>query len=856
MGSTPREEVPASASPSASYCCYGCRFAHAVVQERGTEGAIRWTVIRLGLAIFFTMNLMAFTMTMWSLDVYDVEPDPFQLTLFEVFRWLSMVLALPVLLLLGIPLLQNAIESRGRQGYSTDLLIGLAVVAAYLTSVVNVVRDAGTTWFEVGAMVLVMMTLGRWIEAAGKHKATEALDRLMTLLPDVVTRVRRNAAEAETTTAPTTAPTAVPTAAESDAAEEWAGDTTGDREGEIPSTAVAVGDVLRIRAGDRFPTDAAVLRGRTTVDEQVFSGESVPIARTVGDPVLAGTVNLDGDILVRVTAPFRQGSFGRLLSVLQEARSARGSWQRLADRVASWFFPAVTLIAAGAFGWHLSSGVGVAIQTALSVLLIACPCALGLATPLAIWTSLSTAVRRQVLFRSGEAVERLAGAKAICLDKTGTVTTGQPSVSQAAALGDADVRHALSLAARLADASAHPFSRAVHAYADQRRRDAADQSADTDGTWQDVGMLSIRTVSGGGVEATTTDGRVVRLGSLEFACCDRHRAMGTFHTRQGSLAATHDAGDGGCCRLIGPRDVPLLTDPDMARPPDMCVSCGAAVPLNIRVQLDRLRMAADRQATSIVLLTIDGIPTFGFLISEMVRKEAAETIRNLSAAVDVVCVLSGDRPARGRALSDQLKVPGLKVECNLSPERKVIRVAEIRRQSGCTVMVGDGINDAPALAASDVGIAMGCGADVARDSAQICLLGNDLSRIPWALQLARRTRTVIRQNLFWAFAYNTGGVTLAAVGWLNPAIAAGLMIASSLLVISNSLRLLGDSGLPDEGFGGSAPSTDTGAEKGQAAKNQSLDATAGASRLSPGEETDEIASSSADRPVPTVGVSP
>ena len=189
-------ESAAPESPAAPlYCCYGCRFAHAVVQEQGDEGAIRWTVIRLGLAIFFTMNLMAFTMTMWSLDVYEVEADPFQRTLYQVFRWLSMLLALPVLLLLGVPLLQNAVESWRRKVYSTDLLIVLAVIAAYLTSVVNVVRESGTVYFEVGATVLVMITLGRWIEAAGKQKATESLDKLLTLLPETVTQVHTNGEE-------------------------------------------------------------------------------------------------------------------------------------------------------------------------------------------------------------------------------------------------------------------------------------------------------------------------------------------------------------------------------------------------------------------------------------------------------------------------------------------------------------------------------------------------------------------------------------------------------------------------------------------------------------------------------------
>jgi len=712
-----------SGAPSDSevYCCYGCRFAHAVVQEQGNEGAIRWTVIRLGLAIFFTMNLMAFTMTMWSLDVYEVKPDPFQRTLFEVFRWLSMIFALPVLLLLGVPLLQNSVESWRRKVYSTDLLIGLAVIAAYVTSVVNVLRGAGTTYFEVGATVLVMITLGRWIEAAGKQKATESMDKLLTLLPETATR---------------SGPDGIQTT--------------------VAADAISISDHLRIRAGERFPTDAVIQCGTTTVDEQVFTGESQPIARRVGDRVLAGTVNLDGDVVVEVTAGFKEGTFGRLLTTLQDARNARGYYQRLADRVASWFLPLVTLIAIGTFAWHLNAGVGTAIQAAMSVLLIACPCALGLATPLAVWTSLSTAIRHQVLFRSGEAIERLANVKAICLDKTGTLTTGTPRVLQTAFFGDHDADSTLRMAWRLADSSSHPFSKAVAVYAVQAKTNAPSKPLD------DPDFLSLKTVSGGGVEATTGDGKLVRLGSVEFSCCK-----------------LHDSDE---------------TSSDTA--PDLCVACKATVPLALRIQLDRFRMAADQQAASIVLLSVNRIPAVGFLLAEEIRPETRAALQQLIPKTASIHVLSGDRPAKGKFLGDQLQLSSVRLECSLNPEQKVARVGGIRRQYGTTVMVGDGINDAPALAASDVGIAMGCGADVSRDSALVCLLSNDLTQIPWAINLARRTRSVIRQNLFWAFGYNTVGVLLAAMGILNPALAAGLMIASSLLVISNSLRLLNDNDHP------------------------------------------------------------
>ena len=720
--------------PQAGYCCYGCRFAHAVVQEQGNEGAIRWTVTRLGLAIFFTMNLMAFTMAMWSLDVYDVEADPFQLTLFQVFRWLSMVLAIPVLLLLGVPLLQNAVESWYRRIYSTDALIVLAVVAAYLTSAVNVVRESGTIYFEVGATVLVMITLGRWIEATGKQKATESLDKLLTLLPETVTRI----------------------------------ELTGEQSS-IPAAGIAVNDLLRIRAGERFPTDAVIHRGTTSVDEQVFTGESLPVARKPGERVLAGTVNLDGDVLIKTTAEFKQGSFGRLLKTLQDARSVRGYHQCLADQVAQWFFPAISVVAVGTFAWHFTTGIGHAIQAAMSVLLIACPCALGLATPLAIWTALSTAVKHQVLFRSGEAVERLAVTRAICLDKTGTLTTGVPRVFQTAFFGDHDAKDVLELAQHMASASSHPFSRAVATHATSTTGMESPQGRSGNCRAQGIEsaesqpLHSIRTVSGGGVEALTVDGRQIRLGSVEFSCCKLHDNG----TRPQTPAA------------------------------DLCVGCKAGVSLELRIQLDRFRMAADQQSASIVLLSIDRIPAVGFLIAETIRQEARTALGLLATTTDSLHVLSGDRPSKGRFLSEQLNVPELKIECCLNPDQKVARIRQLRAAHGTIVMVGDGINDAPALAASDTGIAMGCGADVSRDSAQVCLLGNDLTQIPWAIDLAKRTRSVIRQNLFWAFSYNAVGVCLAATGMLNPAISAGLMIGSSLLVISNSLRLLRDESPPN-----------------------------------------------------------
>ena len=695
------------------YCCYGCRFAHAVVQEQGAAGAIQWTVIRLGLAIFFTMNLMAFTMTMWSLDVYRVDPDPFQQSLFEVFRWLSMVLALPVLMLLGGPLLQNAISGFRQRRYSTDPLILLAVAAAYLTSAVHVLSAEGPIYFEVGAMVLVMITLGRWIEAAGRQKATHALDALGALLPETALRL-----------------------------------TPGNErptEEQIPSTEILKGDRLRVRAGERIPVDARLTRGRTSVDEQVFTGESLPTEKHPGDPLLAGTVNLEGDIQITASEPFQQGSFGRLVQALQDARRARGRYQQLSDRMAACFFPIVSGVAAATFCWHLATGLSDAISVAMSVLLIACPCALGLATPLAVWTSLATAARHQVLFRGGAALEQLADAAAICFDKTGTLTTGSPRVTHLALLDElSDEDRAVM--ATLAHSSSHPFSQAIAEH--------LHDNGDTASLPESVSQL--RTVAGGGVTASV-DGHTFRLGSVEFACCHQTPAM-----EQGGSVGS------------------------------LCVNCQASVPLATRVQLDRLQMSADQQAASIVLFTRNQRPLCGFLITETLRPEAGAMITAAESLMPHVRILTGDRRARAQSLQQQLPLRTTQVLCELSPQQKLAHVQELQQQGCGTVMVGDGINDAPALAASDVGLAMGCGADVTRDCAAVCLLSNDLTRIPWAIHHARRTRRIMRQNLFWAFSYNSAGILVAACGLLNPALAAALMIGSSLMVISNSLRLLHD----------------------------------------------------------------
>ncbi|MCA9076662.1 MAG: heavy metal translocating P-type ATPase, partial [Planctomycetaceae bacterium] len=414
-------------SSQPSYCCFGCQFAASVTQESGDEGAARWTLTRLGLAIFLTMNVMVCTLVLWSFDVYRVDDSAgMSASLVELLRSLCLLLSAAVLLLLGQPIVDSSIQSLRRGVMSTDLLVMAGVGAAFVYSVTSVLRGTGQTYFEVGCMVLVMMTLGRWLEATSRIRATETLDELEQLLPDVVTAERDSGSQ------------------------------------EIPLADVEIGDRLRVQPGERFPTDGELAGGTATVDEQLVTGESWPVTKQPGDSVIGGTLNLDAQVSLRVTERPSGGTLSRLIAAVQEARQSQGTHQQLADRMAGWFLPVVTVIAVATFIIHgVTSDWGAGLMAAMSVLLVACPCALGLATPLAAWCSLDHAARKQVLFRSGESIEQLASIKAVRFDKTGTLTTDVAHVSRVHTDGHTHQTEIEARAIALAETSTHIFARSL-----------------------------------------------------------------------------------------------------------------------------------------------------------------------------------------------------------------------------------------------------------------------------------------------------------------------------------------------------------------------------------------------------------
>jgi heavy metal translocating P-type ATPase len=674
-------KAESSSTDEPCYCCFGCRFAAAV---RGAEdGASSGVLPRLALAVFLSMNVMAFTMALWSQDVY-ADPagqmDPTAIVLRGLFRYLCLLFALPVLFVLGGPLLANALASLRQGIWNSDLLLVVGVVASYLYSSYSVLRDEGPVYYEVGCAVLITVTLGRWLEATGKMRAHAALNDLERLLPDHARVV-----------------------------------TYGDSEQEIALAAVQVGDHLRVLPGERVPCDGRVMRQPITVDEQVLTGESRPAVKEVGDPAWGGSLNLDGEAFIEVTATSDAGTLARLIDQVRRARLSKGHYQRLADRLAGWFLPNAVACAIAATVWHtVFSGAEQGILAGLAVLLIVCPCALGLATPLAVWTALGQAARAGVVFRNGVALEKLAGIKAICLDKTGTLTTGEPAVSAFFAAASDREETVLGYAARLASASAHAYSQAIERFVSERMPGASGQL-----------LGEIRSRPGRGMVATLPDGARVCLGS--------------------------------------PR---LMTETGLEWDPELENGFG-------------------RSESSLACVGWGGAVRGVFAFREEVRPEAVAAIESLRQLGLHVAVLTGDSAERGATLARELHV---EVHAQLLPEDKVQQLAEARRRWGPVAMVGDGINDAPALVASDVGIALGCGTDLARDSASVCLLGNDLARLAWSIRLARGTVRTIRQNLFWAFIYNFVGVGFACTGRLNPVIAALAMVLSSLLVVTNSLR--------------------------------------------------------------------
>jgi Cu+-exporting ATPase len=567
-------------------------------------------------------------------------------------------------------------------------------------------------YFEAAAMITVLVLVGQVLELRARDQTGAAIRALLDLTPK---RARRIAADGT--------------------------------EDDVELAQVAVGDRLRVRPGEKVPIDGTVVEGRSTVDESMVTGESLPVAKADGSTVIGGTMNQAGGFIMRADAVGRDTMLARIVQMVASAQRSRAPIQRIVDRISGWFVPAVIAVAALAFAVWMLIGpqprLAFALAAAVSVLVIACPCALGLATPMSIMVGVGRGAQAGVLVKDAESLERLETVDTLVVDKTGTLTEGRPRVMAVEPTADIAENELLRLAAGLERGSEHPLAAAIVAAAAERGLPPAEA--------RDFAAPAGLGVSG------TVDGRMIAIGSRRFL--DEHG---------------------------------MLDDP---RPPAERAAEAAGV--------DRRAEALRQEGMTAVLVAIGGAAgakpdrVAGIIgIADPLKPTTADAIAALRAAGLRIVMLTGDDRTTAEAVGRRLGID--EIEAGVLPEGKTRVIERLRREGRGVAMAGDGVNDAPALAAADVGIAMGTGTDVAIETAGVTLLKGDLQGIVRARRLSAATMRNIRQNLFFAFLYNVAGVPIAAgvlypfFGLLlSPAIAAAAMSLSSVSVIANALRLRG-----------------------------------------------------------------
>jgi P-type Cu+ transporter len=618
-------------------------------------------------------------------------------------NWIQLVFATPVVLWAGWPFFVRGWQSLVTRNLNMFTLIAIGTGVAYVYSLAGTVapnifpatfRDHGgavPVYFEAAAVITVLVLLGQVLELRAREATSGAIKALLQLAPRTARLIDENGA---------------------------------DHEVEIDS--LKVGDILRVRPGEKVPVDGVILEGRSSLDESLVTGESMPVTKEVGARVIAGTLNQSGSFVMRAEKVGRDTLLSQIVKMVAEAQRSRAPVQRLADQVAGWFVPAVIVVALVAFGAWAWFGpeprLAFGLVAAVSVLIIACPCALGLATPMSIMVGVGRGAQAGVLIKNAEALERMEKVDTLVVDKTGTLTEGKPKVVAivpAAGFEDADI---LRLAASVERSSEHPLADAIVRAAKER----------------DLTLASVEgfdSPTGKGVTGTV-EGKTIHLGNAAFL-----KSLGI------ETAA-------------------------------------------LEAQAETLRA----EGATVINIAVDGKLAGVLAIADPVKPSTPEALKALAAEGIRVIMLTGDNRTTANAIARRLEISD--VEAEVLPDQKSAVVSKLRAQGRVVAMAGDGVNDAPALAAADVGIAMGTGTDVAMESAGITLLGGDLGGIVRARRLSQATMSNIRQNLFFAFIYNAAGIPIAAgilyptFGiLLSPIIAAAAMALSSVSVVGNALRL-------------------------------------------------------------------
>ena len=614
--------------------------------------------------------------------------------------WLQFGLATLVQVVFGARFYKAAYRAVRAGAGNMDLLVALGTSAAYGISVYELIVHPGEQmhlYFEASAVVITLVRFGKWLEARAKRQTTDAIRALNALRPERA-RIR-----------------------------------VGSEEHELPLAQVRIGMIVVVRPGERLPVDGVILEGRTHIDESLITGESLPVPKQADDPVTAGSINGEGAIAVTTKAVGAETTLARIIRLVETAQAEKAPIQRLVDRVSEIFVPAILVIALLTLAGWLIAGAGgeTAILNAVAVLVIACPCALGLATPAAIMAGTGVAARHGVLIKDAEALEIAHRVNLVAFDKTGTLTVGQPSLTAFEPIG-IERGAALALAAAVQRQSDHPLARAVVKAYEEAARAMDDDKATT--------ASKARAVPGRGVEAEI-DGRTLAIGSTRWL-----------------------------------NELGIALPPALASRAQQLESAGNTVSWLMRVG-----NGASGNVTPPAALAL-------LAFGDTVKPTARAAIERLKQMGIRSVLVTGDNHGSAASVAAAVGIDEFHAQVLPEDKARVIRDLKIRT-AGIVAMAGDGINDAPALAAADLGIAMATGTDVAMHAAGITLMRGDPALVADAIDISRRTWRKIQQNLFWAFVYNLIGIPLAAFGLLNPMLAGAAMAFSSVSVVTNALLL-------------------------------------------------------------------
>ncbi len=652
-------------------------------EKRKKEEAARhkrkfWLAAVLSLPLLWSMA-GHFGFTSW-MYVPDLFMNP----------WFQLIVAAPVQFYVGAPFYAGAYKSLKSRGANMDVLIALGTSAAYFYSVYLTLdwfrgggeaHHAPSLYFETSAVLITLVVLGKWFESMAKGRTSDAIRSLMGLQAKMA-HVLRNGEELR-----------------------------------IPIEEVLVGDLVLVKPGEKVPVDGVVVDGSSSVDESMLTGESIPVSKRAGDPVIGATLNKNGLLQIKAEKIGKDTALAQIIKIVEEAQGSKAPIQRIADVISGIFVPIVVAIAALAFVlWYFliePGNVGGALEKSIAILVIACPCALGLATPTSIMAGSGRAAELGVLFKGGEHLEKTQEIDTVLLDKTGTVTVGKPELTDVVAVYDEE--EMLTLAAAAEKGSEHPLAEAIVAGAEQR----GIRLPQTD---------AFEAIPGYGVKAAAA-GRSILIGTR---------------------------------RLM------------------------AAEGINVSKAYDKMAELESKGKTA-MLVAIDGEYAGMLAVADTVKATSASAIARLKEMGLEVVMITGDNEATAKAIAAEVGIT--RVLAEVLPEGKAEEVRKLRESGRKVAMVGDGINDAPALATATIGMAIGTGSDVAMEAADVTLMRGDLSAIADAIAMSRKTMSNIKQNLFWALGYNTLGIPIAAIGLLAPWVAGAAMALSSVSVVLNSLRL-------------------------------------------------------------------